>query len=344
MTGYAAGEDGLVLSTTTGGTVWASVIFPDIISLNSVSFVGSTGWIAADLAKVYKTTDGGVTWSSGILPATTANMYGISFHNLTSGVVVGDSGKVFETTTGGTSWTVISSGTTNKLNGVHVVNNRLAYIVGNNVIIRKDVSTATMLLNDPAYVFNAVDPSPYISGIYVGDAGAEGGVTVSGCDASVMHTLEFEDVSESTGPPKWKISISINRTGTHNNLLRVITPGYTLNNSALSGWVENDSPPVGDPTIIAHSTPDKRIYSNLTEDVLNDYIDINLTQYNTSATSVEIPTTGNSVILEYILTPNPNNPGFNGSFQFYFSNAGIDDRPSLSNEDYCHSITFYLTE
>jgi photosystem II stability/assembly factor-like uncharacterized protein len=343
ITGYAAGDSGLVLKTSDAGVTWSDISIADIISMNSICFIKNPGvqsdygWAAVDEGKVYRTTNSGASWGIFLLPGTTSNMNGISFNSLTRGSIVGDSGKVYGTTDGGVSWSPESSGTFNSLNGIHRVNDRLAYIAGDGIIIREDNGVYTTLLSDPANIFNAVDPSPYLSGIVVGSS-VINEVTVSGCDpSSVLHSIQIEDITVPGGVPEWKLIIGINRSsGEYINMLRIITPGYTLGETVINSWVEMDTPS-------GNGNPQRSIHHPTG---LNDYIDIDLTQYTPggSHSLTAIPIEGASIRLEYKLTPNPNNLTLNGSFQCCFSRDAYSTDVIDISENFCHSVTYSLTE
>jgi photosystem II stability/assembly factor-like uncharacterized protein len=61
--GWAVGNDGVVLRTTTGGDYWIKVNAGTGQQLDDVFFVSqSVGWICGDDIRIRKTTDGGLTW------------------------------------------------------------------------------------------------------------------------------------------------------------------------------------------------------------------------------------------------------------------------------------------
>ena len=335
-TGYASGEGGLILKTTNSGVNWNDISLTDIISLNSISFIDSSGWAAANDGLVYRTTDAGANWTQDSLPGTNNNMNSISFSSITRGTVVGDSGRVFETYDGGANWILESAGMTNNFKGVHRVYERLAYIVGESVIIRDDNGTKTTLLNNPSYVFNAVDqsfqhPTPYFDGIVVGSgSGVITSVNAPGCnDCNVKHKLIFYQVTVD-GQDCWRVSLRIDRSGSFINLLRVITPGYQIN-TVLNDWTQTDN--VGDP-----GAPNTRIVNQSTGSGLNDYVDIDL------QTQLEIGGNPDFIQFDIVLSGISGSSPSSGSVQFYFSSTNFNDAGASLTSDFCLFVTYYITQ
>ena len=62
--GWAVGDNGTLLKTTTGGRAWSAYKSPTGRNLNAVVFNsdGSNGWIAGDAGTVFETEDGGLSW------------------------------------------------------------------------------------------------------------------------------------------------------------------------------------------------------------------------------------------------------------------------------------------
>jgi photosystem II stability/assembly factor-like uncharacterized protein len=62
QTGYIAGDSGLVLKTTDGGTVWTPATPVTHVNLYCVSFSSDTGFVFGDSMTVLRTTNGGSSW------------------------------------------------------------------------------------------------------------------------------------------------------------------------------------------------------------------------------------------------------------------------------------------
>ena len=90
----------------------------------------SVGWVSTT-GKVLKTTNAGDTWTayaSGIL--STDNLNAVTFSSENIGWAVGPGGIIYKTTDGGVNWSLQTSGTTNDLNSVSVVNDSTVWVVG----------------------------------------------------------------------------------------------------------------------------------------------------------------------------------------------------------------------
>jgi hypothetical protein len=113
-TGYAVGENGIIMKTTNGGTNWLQ---QDVISsfhLYDVYFAtGTTGWVIGEYlgvphyAAIFKTTDGGINWNETSL-GIDESLSGIYFTDMTHGWAVGGSpssgGSIYYTSDGGDNW------------------------------------------------------------------------------------------------------------------------------------------------------------------------------------------------------------------------------------------------
>jgi photosystem II stability/assembly factor-like uncharacterized protein len=110
QTGWAAGWQGIIYSSTTGGRIWNKQISNTTAQLNSVCFINAqTGFAAGNAGILVSTTNGGAGWvSSGIA---IENLRKIRFINSATGFVCGDNGTLLKTTNSGFSWTQVSSGT-----------------------------------------------------------------------------------------------------------------------------------------------------------------------------------------------------------------------------------------
>ena len=121
--GYAAGEKGVVIKTTDGGSNWAQLSFPSTCTINALSFSdANTGWAAADTDCVYVTTNGGQQWTLKRLGATygsynnVVNWKAVQFVDAKYGWLAGNGydASIYKTRDGGNTWTRQSgtSGTT----------------------------------------------------------------------------------------------------------------------------------------------------------------------------------------------------------------------------------------
>jgi hypothetical protein len=349
MNGYAVGKKGTVIKTADGGVTWSSVNTGDTISLNTVNVYRNTIWIAGNSGTLYKSTSGGANWTKTTLsPA--VNLYGISFDSLNYGIAVGDAGKIFTTTNGGTAWTVSTTSKPNKLFGIHVVSPKLSYIAGDGLLVRIDNGVPNYLPVDTTKKYKAVDPSPYLGGIFSGSAGIVGDVTVGACDNCVVkHDLVFYQISDTT----WRVTLRVDATSAFGHTLRIVVPGFQLDHSILSGWTEMDNiQGNGNPRIDINRNRNVLLGNNtsLAPDVtLPDYADVDMDRYleDNNITSTRRPST---IQLNYTITLNPlnatyhhdeNTISYSGQFQYYFTNTDFEQNAVLGG-DFCHYVTYEI--
>jgi len=113
-TGYAVGENGIVMKTTNEGTNWSQQNVISSFHLYDVYFAsGTTGWVIGEYlgvphyAAIFKTTDGGVNWNETSL-GIDESLSGIYFTDMTHGWAVGGSpssgGSIYYTSDGGDNW------------------------------------------------------------------------------------------------------------------------------------------------------------------------------------------------------------------------------------------------
>ena len=106
-TGWASGENGVILKTTDGGDTWSKQDSKTEVTLKAISFIDdNTGWIVGDEGTIVKTTDGGSTWSAEDL-GDTLKLEGVHLVSSDEVFITGwtyFSGMTFSTTNGGSSW------------------------------------------------------------------------------------------------------------------------------------------------------------------------------------------------------------------------------------------------
>lgn len=106
QTGWAVGNNGVVLATTDGGQNWTAQTSGTTDEFRTVFFIDANiGWAASFKLsnKLFKTTNGGATWTD-ITPSNIggAVISDIAFGNAMNGWMEGDS--IYKTTDGGTTW------------------------------------------------------------------------------------------------------------------------------------------------------------------------------------------------------------------------------------------------
>jgi photosystem II stability/assembly factor-like uncharacterized protein len=133
--GWIAGQNGLILSTTDGGTTWTKQVSGTSNNLNRVFFIGhSKGWAVGDSLTILKTINGGTTWESQSSPAN-RSLRGLFFIDSTRGWTVGDSGTILRTVDGGNYWGIVDYGTKSNLKSIAFTDSLNGWIVGANATI-----------------------------------------------------------------------------------------------------------------------------------------------------------------------------------------------------------------
>lgn len=177
ITGWAAGNNGIVLNTSNGGAVWNSQNPGITTNLNSIHFINSsTGWVAGALGIIERTTNGGISWNIQQSGFPNLTLYSVYFTNSLSGFAVGfetDLGPaVAKTTNGGVLWIKLNYDlpAANTFNSVHFPSSSSGWIVtgggriyntANGFILIPQVSGVTSALSS---VFFTDNFNGYITG------------------------------------------------------------------------------------------------------------------------------------------------------------------------------------
>ena len=136
--GWAAGENGMLIGTQSGGTKWDSLltgkagaaIGEGAPGLWGVRFINlRKGWVAGSNGTIKMTQDGGKTWVDQ-KSNTENNLSGLDFVNENTGWAVGEEGVILNTTDGGKTWTAQNSGVTEWLWGVKFISEKEGLVVG----------------------------------------------------------------------------------------------------------------------------------------------------------------------------------------------------------------------
>jgi photosystem II stability/assembly factor-like uncharacterized protein len=131
-TGFAVGEEGIILKTTNKGINWIAQLKVSSAYLYGVSFIdANTGWIASESGVIHKTTNGGNTWEFQ-LPEEFYTLRAIYFYDANIGAAVGDLGYIIKTTNGGQNWVQYSRDINQNLSAVFFVNPNTGWAVGGN--------------------------------------------------------------------------------------------------------------------------------------------------------------------------------------------------------------------
>lgn len=166
-TGWAVGDNGMILHSLDGGVHWIAQDNPLSDRLTSVYFINdSTGWGVGDFDRILYTSDGGINWifqdsdqtsslasvyfvndstgwavgdrilhtiDGGKIWRSQSGMSGylsVHFPNDTTGWAVGYNGSILHTSNGGNDWNPQNSMTSNHLRSVSFVNENSGWAVG----------------------------------------------------------------------------------------------------------------------------------------------------------------------------------------------------------------------
>ncbi|MDH3267940.1 MAG: YCF48-related protein [Ignavibacteria bacterium] len=142
-TGWAVGDEGIILKTTNGGNDWITQPGVTTDNLYSVHFENSNiGWIVGENVRIMKSTDGGSSWSAQFAnPPFPVDLRSVQFQNLNEGWAVGHyiysstdyDSYIIKTTNGGTSWQNNWGFMDEKLFSVFFVNGNLGLVAGSEI-------------------------------------------------------------------------------------------------------------------------------------------------------------------------------------------------------------------
>jgi len=110
LTGWAAGEGGVIIATTNGGTNWLSQNSGINYTIDDIFFLNShLGWaVANDFffagSTILRTSNGGTTWTHSRYPDTTLYLTRIYFLDSLNGWIAGFNQVLLRTTNGGSNW------------------------------------------------------------------------------------------------------------------------------------------------------------------------------------------------------------------------------------------------
>ena len=152
-TGWAAGNNGIIVKTTDGGEVWLQKQSGTSHELFSIFFINENiGWAAGREGTILKSTDGGEDWQPQV--TNTINVFrSVYFINTNSGWAVGQNGTILHTTDGGQNWQPQSSGITNYLHQVFFTDNYNGWIgtlYNGNILRTTDGGTNWQLVSTPS--------------------------------------------------------------------------------------------------------------------------------------------------------------------------------------------------
>ncbi len=138
--GYAAGDNGLLLKTITGGNTWITQNSGTVNPLMSICFLDeNTGFAASLGGEIIKTTDGGTHW----IQQSSANempLNAIGFFNASTGIAVGAMGNILNSSDSGQTWTKGNMMGEFNLNAIAIIDTVIAYIACDSGKILKTIN------------------------------------------------------------------------------------------------------------------------------------------------------------------------------------------------------------
>ena len=136
--GYAAGESGVIMKTTDGGSNWSEQEIPSF-NFGNIFFIDNlTGWVTGlylglpHRTAVFKTTNGGINWVETPF-GTDESLSDIYFADNMNGWAVGGNGSggiVYYTTDGGDNWTLQNIPSVNSLYRLYFCDENCGWAVG----------------------------------------------------------------------------------------------------------------------------------------------------------------------------------------------------------------------
>ncbi len=132
---YAAGNSGVVLKSSNGGTSYSSMVI-SVNYLNSIYSVGGTVWTAGDNGFLGISTNFSNTWLSQTLSGGT-KLNAVFFTDTLNGFIGGNNGILMKSTDGGISWNNLTSGVSFNILKIKFVDANTGYCSGESNLILK---------------------------------------------------------------------------------------------------------------------------------------------------------------------------------------------------------------
>lgn len=205
LTGWAAGNKGIILKTTDGGKQWIKQTDSSKTFLSQIFFVDKlNGWaVGAESGTGYsvvlKTTNGGENWIK--LPLTTGPLLSVFFINSNTGWIVGGPvdrgamGIVQKTTNGGQSWIEQSGPTGRAYTEVKFIDSQTGWIVDTYGAILKTTNGGEswgVMVSDTLNSYNTLSTVDFINAQKGWAAGGNGRMYKT-IDGGVNWSPQFLD-------------------------------------------------------------------------------------------------------------------------------------------------------
>jgi photosystem II stability/assembly factor-like uncharacterized protein len=144
VAGGATFSDGVMLKTINAGDSWVAQTIPTTSPLRGVNCVSNVCYAVGSDATVLKTTDGSswVSLDTAYETTTAPSFWDVWVVNstATTAIAVGNSGEIYRTTNSGSNWSLVSSGVTESLFGVHFASESIGWIIGGSSTLLKTIN------------------------------------------------------------------------------------------------------------------------------------------------------------------------------------------------------------
>jgi photosystem II stability/assembly factor-like uncharacterized protein len=181
LNGWAAGEDGVILHTSNGGTNWSMQNSPVNFFIYDIYFLNTRlGWAIADdnfpnRSAILSTTNGGVNWTYYRYPDSTFLLYSVFFRDSLNGYMAGYGGTILRTSNGGNNWLFALKDSLYASLSIYKVsfyNENTGFAAGGSYDIAGRIWNTTngglnwisnALVSEPLFCFDILSPSKVIS-------------------------------------------------------------------------------------------------------------------------------------------------------------------------------------
>ncbi len=145
---YAAGDNGLILTSTNTGSSWSLLNTGFSNSLKGIYLNGGTTFnVCGSNGFIAKTVNNGANFTQQAT-GTTSTLNSMMFVASNYGIAAGDNGTLMQTINAGNNWNAASSGVTSNLNFIAPYDNLKGIIVGDNGVVIKSI------LEVPTFIFS----------------------------------------------------------------------------------------------------------------------------------------------------------------------------------------------
>lgn len=125
---YAAGNSGLFLKTSNGGSTYSRTII-GANNINSVYSIGSNVWCAGDNGELLISRNSGLSWNTAPT-GSSQKLNSVYFSDSLTGYITGNSGLLLKSSDGGNSWITAVTGLSFNLNEIEFTDSQTGYMIG----------------------------------------------------------------------------------------------------------------------------------------------------------------------------------------------------------------------